>query len=328
MSSDIARVVVFDRFGGPEVLRLEDRVLPPPAPGEVRIRHVSIGVDFVDVYFRTGQHAPPALPSGLGVEAAGVVEAVGEGVDAFVPGDRVAHAGLPLGAYATVRDMPAERLVRLPDDVSFETAAAVMLKGITVHMLLERVHRVAPGDTVLVHAAAGGVGQLMVAWAKARGARVIGTVGSPEKAAIAMAAGLDVAIPRGEDFVAAVRAATDGRGVDHAIDGIGGATLARTLAAMAPFGMVSSIGQVAGPIPPIGVEELGPLRSIALARPSVLGYLRDPAALRVSAEALFAFLRESGTTVAIGRRLPLAAAAQAHRELESGVTHGAVVLVP
>jgi len=157
---------------------------------------------------------------------------------------------------------------------------------------------------------------------------VIGTVGTPEKAAIARSAGLDVAIPRGGDVVAAVRAATGGRGVDHAIDGIGGATLARTLAATAPFGMVSSIGQVAGPIPPIAVDDLGPGRSIALARPSVLGHLRDPAALRASAEALFAFLRASGTTVTIGRRLPLAAVAEAHRELESGATHGAVVLVP
>lgn len=327
MSSDIARVVVFDRFGGPEVLALQERVLPPPMPGEVRVRHVAIGVDFVDVYFRRGLHTPPALPSGLGVEAAGVVEAVGVGVDGFVPGDRVAHAGLPLGAYSTSCNMAAERLVRLPDDVSFETAAAVMLKGITVHMLLERVHRVAAGDTVLVHAAAGGVGQLAVAWAHAKGARVIGTVGTAEKAAIARAAGLDLAIRRGDDFVAAVRSATDGRGVDHAIDGIGGTTLARTLAAVAPFGLVSSIGQVAGPIPPIDVEDLGPQRSIGLVRPSVLGHLRDPVALRSSAEALFAFLRHSPARVEIGCRLPFEAAAEAHRRLEAGATPGAVVLV-
>lgn len=328
MPSDTARIVTFDRFGGPEVLSPHDVAPPPPGPGEVRIRHVAIGVDFVDVYFRTGLYRPPALPAGLGVEAAGVVEAVGDGVTAFSPGDRVAHAGLPLGAYASVRNMPAERLVRLPDDVSFETAAAVMLKGITVHMLFERVHRLRPGDTVLVHAATGGVGQLAVAWARAKGARVIGTVGSEAKAEIARAAGVAHVIRRGEDLVAAVKAATDGRGVDHAIDGIGGTTLAETLAATAPFGVVSSIGQVAGPIPPIAVEDLGPRRSIALARPSVLGHLADPQALAASSAALFAFLRETATAVEIGGRMRLGDAAEAHRALESGRTRGALVLVP
>lgn len=328
MPSDVARVVAFDRFGGPEVLVPREVTLAPPGPGEVRIRHAAIGVDFVDVYFRRGLHAPPSLPAVLGVEGAGVVEAVGAGVSAFAPGDRVAHAGLPLGAYASARNMPAERLVRLPDAVSFETAAAVMLKGITVHMLLERVHRLRPGETVFVHAAAGGIGQILVAWAKAKGARVIGTVGTPAKAEAARANGLDHAILRGEDFVARVRELTGGRGADHAIDGIGGSTLAKTLAATAPFGLVSSIGEVAGPVPPIAVEDLGPKRSIGLARPSVLGHLADPARLAASAEAVFAFLRDHDGIAAIGGRFGLDEAEAAHRALESGTTRGALVLIP
>lgn len=328
MPTEFARVVAFDRFGGAEVLSPRNVALPPPAPGEVRIRHAAIGVDFVDVYFRRGLHRPPSLPAVLGVEGAGVVEAIGDGVTAFAVGDRVAHAGLPLGAYASARNMPVERLVRLPEAISFEAAAAIMLKGITVHMLLERVHRLRPGDTLLVHAAAGGVGQILVAWAKARGARVIGTVGTPAKAEAALANGLDHAVLRGEDFVARVRELTDGRGVDHAIDGIGGTTLAKTLAAVAPFGTVSSIGEVAGPIPPIDVEELGPRRSIALARPSVLGHLADPEALRVSAAAVFAFLAATPSIAAIGGRFRLDDAAAAHRALESGATRGALVLVP
>lgn len=328
MPSDVTRVVAIDRFGDPDVLVPRDVALPPPGPGEVRLRHVAIGVDFVDVYFRRGLHRPPALPAVLGVEGAGIVEAVGAGVTDLSPGDRVAHAGLPLGAYACARNMPAERLVRLPDEVSFETAAAVMLKGITVHMLLERVHRLRSGETVFVHAAAGGVGRLLVAWAKAKGATVIGTVGTPAKAEAALENGLDHAILRGEDFVARVRELTGGRGVDHAIDGIGGTTLAKTLAAVAPFGVVSSIGEVAGPIPPIDAEELGPVRSIALARPSVLGHLREPAELRASAAALFAFLGDHPGAVAIGGRFSLDEAAAAHRALESGATSGALVLVP
>lgn len=328
MSSDRVTVVEFDRFGGPEVLRVREVASAPPAPGEVRIRHEAIGVDFVDVYFRTGLYAPPRMPAVLGVEGAGVVEAVGAGVTGFAPGDRVAHAGLPLGAWASARNMAAERLVRLPDDVSFETAAAAMLKGITVHMLLARVHRVTAGQTVFVHAAAGGVGQLLVGWAKAAGARTIGTVGSPEKAARARAAGLDHAIARGDDFVATVRELTDGRGVDHAIDGIGGSTLARTLSIVAPFGTISSIGQVAGAIPPIAVEELGPRRSITLARPSVLAHLADPGRLAASARALFEFLRDHRPEIVIGERHSLADAATAMRRLESGETVGALILTP
>lgn len=328
MSSDLVTSIAIDRFGGPEVLAVRAAPMPPPGPGEVRVGHVAVGVDFVDVYFREGLYAPPSLPAVLGVEAAGVVEAVGEGVTSVRVGDRVAHAGLPLGAYASAQTLPADRLVILPEDISFETAAAVMLKGITVHMLLERVHRIVAGETVFVHAAAGGVGQLLVAWAKVRGARTIGTVGSPEKAERALSAGLDHAILRSEDFLARVCDLTGGRGVDHAIDGIGGATLARTLATVAPFGVVSSIGQVAGPIPPIAVEELGPRRSIALARPSVLGHLADPARFAASSAALFTFLREHRPSVAIGGRFALTQAAEAHRLLESGATHGALVLEP
>jgi len=324
----MTRIVAIDRIGGPEVLVPRDIELPPPGPGEVRIDQAAVGVNFLDVYHRTGLHAPPPFPAALGVEAAGVVEAIGPGVTELSVGDRVAYAGLPVGAYASARNLPAWRLVRLPAWLSFETAAAVMLKGLTVEMLVDRVHRIAAGDTVFVHAAAGGLGLMLVGWAKHLGATVIGTVGSAEKAELARAHGLDHAIPRGSDFVAEVRRLTGGRGADHAIDGIGGATLAATLDAMAPFGVVSSVGQVAGPIPPIAVEDLGPRRSIALARPSVIGYSADRRLYGSAVAALFAYLEAARPEIVVGHHWPLEAAAEAHRALEAGATTGSIVLVP
>ena len=323
----MTQIVVIDRTGGPEVLVSREVALAPPGPGEVLLRHAAIGVNFVDVYHRTGLYALPPLPAALGVDGAGVVEALGAGVEGVAVGDRVAYA-LPVGAYAAKRLMPSTRLVKLPEAISLETAAAVMLKGITAHMLLHRVHRMRAGETLLLHGAAGGLGLLILGWAKRLDVRVIGVVGTAEKAELARAHGLDLAIERDADFVAAVRDWTAGRGVDHAIDGIGGATLARTLDAMAPFGMVSSIGQVAGAIPPIDPTDLGPRRSIALARPSVFAHASDLAAYRQSAAALFEHLIDGDITVAIGARWPLAAAAEAHRALEAGRTSGSILLVP
>ncbi|HDR9158365.1 TPA: quinone oxidoreductase [Burkholderia vietnamiensis] len=320
-----------DRYGDAGALRRVDAPVAPPGPGEVRIRQTAVGVNFVDIYFRTGAHPLPALPAALGVEAVGVVDAVGPGVDAVVAGQRVAYAGLPNGSYASLRTLPAERVVPVPDGVSDETVAGGLLKGITVYMLLHRVRQVAAGDSVLVHAAAGGVGLLATQWAHALGARVIGTVGSAAKAALVRAHGAQAVVDyRDEDFVAAARAFGGGAGADYAIDGIGGDVLIRTLGAIRPFGMVASIGQVAaiGARQTIDLDELGPARSIALARPSVLGFIaRDVAGYRDAAHAtLERFAR--GMHVEVGARLPLEQAADAHRLLESRQTTGGVVMLP
>lgn len=323
----MAQVIRMHAVGGPEVLVPEEQDPAAPAPGEVRIRQVAAGLNYVDIYHRTGLYALPGLPAVPGVEAAGVVEAIGEGVTGFAPGDRVAYAGLPAGAYATFRCLPADRLVRLPEGIDATAIAGAMLRGLTAHMLLHRVHAVRPGETVLIHAAAGGLGLILAQWAKRLGARVIGTVGSAAKADIALAHGVDHAVPyREEDFVAAVRRLTDGRGADYAIDGIGGETLLRTLDAVRPFGTVASVGQVGGPVRPIEITELGPKRSLALARPSVFAYAADPASYRTGAAAFLAEV-EAGLQLVQGGARPLRDAAAAHRAMEGRETIGTGVLV-
>jgi NADPH2:quinone reductase len=320
--------IVMERTGGAEVLRPRQVELPPPGPGEVRVRHAAIGVNFVDIYHRTGLYPLPALPAVPGVEGAGRVEAVGEGVAGLAVGDRVAYAGLPAGGYAEARNIPAARLVRLPDGISESLAAASMLRGLTAHMLLHRVAPVRPGDTVLIHAAAGGLGLILTQWAKRLGATTIGTVGSDAKAQLALDHGLDHAILyREDDFVAATRALTGGRGVDAAFDGIGGDTLARTLDCVRPFGMVASIGQAGGPLAPLSLSEIGPRRSLSLSRPSVFAYANDPVSYAEGAAALFAVLA-GGLDVTVGAEYPLADAADAHRLLEGGRSVGSLLLVP
>ncbi|SDH89475.1 quinone oxidoreductase family protein [Paraburkholderia phenazinium] len=318
-----------EAYGDASALRMFEQEVPPPAPGEVQIRQSAVGVNFVDIYFRSGLHRLPQLPGVLGVEAAGVVAALGAGVSGWQVGERVAYAGLPSGSYTNLRNVPAQSLVRLPSAVSEETAAAALLRGATSYMLLHRVRETKPGDTVLVHAAAGGLGLILVQWAKALGARVIGTVGTPAKAALARAHGLDQAVLyRDEDFVEAAREFGGGAGVDFAVDGIGGATLRRTLGAVKPFGMVASIGAAEGAIEPIALDEIGPARSIALARPSVLGMIkRDIGAYQLAAQQVFERI-EAGLHVEVGERLPLNEAAQAHRQMESGQTTGSVILIP
>ncbi|KVZ92216.1 quinone oxidoreductase family protein [Burkholderia ubonensis] len=320
-----------DRHGDADVLRRVEAPVAPPGPDEVRIRQTAVGVNFVDIYFRSGAHPLPALPGVLGVEAAGVIDAVGPGVTGLEPGQRVAYAGLPTGSYATARTLPAARVLPIPDGVSDDAAAAGLLKGITAYMLLHKVRTVGAGDSVLVHAAAGGVGLLVTQWASALGARVIGTVGSAAKAALVRACGAEAAVAyRDDDFVAAARAFGGCAGVDYAIDGIGGDVLTRTLGAVKPFGMVASIGQVAavGARQTIDLDELGPARSIALARPSVLGFIaRDVDGYREAARVTLERLA-GGMHVEIGARLPLGQAADAHRMLEARATTGAVVLVP
>lgn len=318
-------VVQMERVGGPEVLRLADVALTSPGPGEIQVRHTAIGVNFVDIYFRNGLYQAPSLPVPLGVEAAGIVEAVGEGVIGFAPGERVGYAGLPLGGYAEFRNVPATRLLKLPEAISSRLAAASLLRGLTAHMLLHRVFPLKPGQTVLIHAAAGGLGLILTQWAKKLGAITIGTAGSEEKAAVALAHGLDHAILyRETDFVAAVRDLTGGQGVNFAIDGIGGDTLAKTISTLRPFGIVASVGQAGGPIPPVDVHAL---RCVSLARPSVLTYVSDLQAYRDGASALFITLNE-GLKVEIGAEYPLKDAAKAQAALEEGKTTGSVLLVP
>lgn len=320
-------VVRMTGIGGVENLepaRIRDE---EPAAGTVRIRHVAIGVNFIDIYHRIGLYPLP-LPAVPGVEGAGVVEAIGDNVTGLAIGDRVAYAGAPVGAYAQLRTIPAARLIRLPEDIAFRDAAASMLKGLTAHMLLTRTWPVKAGDTLLVHGAAGGLGSMLVRWAKHLGATVIGTTGSREKAKIALGYGADhVIVGRNADLAAEVASLTDGLGVDYAIDGIGGAMLARSLACTRRFGMVASIGQAAGPIPPLAVEEIGPIRSLSLARPSVMAYAADATLYPQAAAALLEVMRK-GITAGIGGEYPLADAAQAQADLESGRTTGSLLLVP
>lgn len=315
-------------YGDRTQLKPEMIALPPPGPGEVRIRQVAIGVNFVDVYHRTGLYRLPALPSTLGAEGAGVIEALGPGVTGLMEGQRIAYAGAPVGSYATVRNLPSERAVPLPDAVSFDAAAGALLRGITAHMLFAYVRPLRAGDTILVHAAAGGLGLVLVQWAKAMGARVVGTVGSNGKAELARAHGLDEALLyRQQDFVAAARVFGGGDGVDFAIDGIGGETLIKTLDAVRPYGMVASIGQVAGDIGRIDPNDIGPYRSIAFSRPGVFRFMSDIGRYREGAQETLRRL-EQGLQVKIGHELPLSQAAEAHRLIESGQTMGSVLLRP
>lgn len=314
--------------GGVEQLQVVSCEPQVPGPGQVRIRHAAIGVNFLDIYHRSGLYPLAPLPAVLGAEGAGTVEAVGEGVAGLAVGDRIAYAGAPVGAYAATRLLPWERAILLPEDISLRVAAASMLRGLTAHMLLTRTYPVGANSTVLIHAAAGGLGAMLVRWSRYLGATVIGTAGSAEKAHIATMHGADhVIVGRGADIVAGVAALTGGRGVDFAIDGIGGAMLLKTLACVRAFGTVASIGQAAGPIPPVSVEQLGPRRSLSLARPSVMAYSADPHTYAAASAALIAMM-QAGVVADIGGEYALADAARAHADLEAGRTSGSLLLIP
>ncbi|KGJ02918.1 NADPH2:quinone reductase [Paracoccus halophilus] len=320
-------VVLMTGVGGVEKLEVSQISSEQPGPGMVRIRNLAIGVNFIDIYHRTGLY-PLSLPATLGVEAAGVVEALGEGVTGFSIGDRVAYAGAPVGAYATARSLPVSRLIKLPDGIEFRSAAASMLKGLTAHMLLTRTYAVERGTTILIHGAAGGLGSILVRWAKHIGATVIGTAGSEGKADIARSYGADhIIVGRNADLVSEVGSLTQGVGVDFAVDGIGGDTLLRSLACTRRFGTVASIGQAAGPIPSLAVEDIGPIRSLSLARPSVMAYAADLPAYHRAAEALLEMMQK-GVCAEIGGEYPLADAAQAQSDLEAGRTTGSLLLIP
>lgn len=314
--------------GEPDVLRWETVEVPPLASGEVRVRHTAIGLNFIDTYHRSGLY-PVALPTVLGSEAAGVVEAVGPAVTGFAKGDRVAYGTGPLGAYAEARNVPAAHLVKVPEGVDDKTAAAVMLKGMTAQYLVRRTHRVAPGDTILVHAAAGGVGLLLCQWAKHLGATVIGTAGSADKAALARAHGYDhVILYREEDFVARVRALTGGAGVAVVYDGVGKDTFMGSLDCLRPLGTMVSYGNASGPVPAIEPLLLAQKGSLFLTRPTLMHYTATRADLLAAAAELFEVVEQGVVRVEVNQTYPLAEAARAHRDLESRRTTGSTVLLP
>ncbi|QND82472.1 Quinone oxidoreductase [Chromobacterium vaccinii] len=324
----MSQAIVFTETGGPEVLRLQNAEISPPGPGQARVRHTAIGVNFIDTYQRSGLYPLP-LPSGLGSEAAGVVEAVGEGVAGLAPGDRVAYAGGPLGAYSTERLIAAEHLVKLPDGVSDETAACAMLQGMTVEYLVQRTFPVQPGQTVLWHAAAGGVGQIALQWLSAMGVHVIATVGSEAKAEIARGLGAaHVILYREEDVAARVREITGGKGVPVAFDSVGKDTFEASLNSLSPRGMMVTFGNASGPVPALAPLELTKRGSLFLTRPRLGDYISTRAELEASSAALFRRLRDGTVKLAPSHRYPLAEAAQAHRDLEACRTTGSVILLP
>ncbi len=315
--------------GGPEVLTWDEVEVGAPGPGEVRLEQSAVGLNFIDVYHRTGLYPLADMPAVIGMEGAGQVEAVGAGVDDFKPGDRVAYAGLPPGAYAEARLIPAHRLVKLPDAISDRQAAAMMLQGMTVQYLIRRTYRVAKGDTVLFHAAAGGVGLIACQWLKHLGATVIGTVGSEEKAALAEAHGCEHTINyRQENFVERVREITDGQGVPVVYDSIGKDTFEGSLDCLRPLGMFVGFGNASGPVPPFDMGVLARKGSLFLTRPTLMTYTAERADLVATANELFDVVLSDAVKIEINQTYALAEAAQAHRDLESRKTTGSTVLLP
>jgi len=324
----MAKAIRFHATGGPEVLRYEDVEVGEPKDGEARVRQTAIGVNFIDTYHRTGLYPLP-LPSGLGVEGAGVVEAVGKGVAHVKRGDRVAYAGGAPGGYAEVRVMAAERLVRLPEGIADRQAAGAMLKGLTVQYLTRRTYPVKAGETVLLHAAAGGVGLIACQWLKALGATVIGTVGSDEKAKLARANGCDHAIVyTREDFVKRVRELTGGAGVPVVYDAVGKSTFQGSLDCLRPRGLLVTFGNASGPVPPLDLLQLSQKGSLFVTRPTLAHYTANRQELEAAAGELFGVMQSGKVKIEVTATYPLAEAARAHRDLEARKTTGSLVLLP
>ncbi len=325
------KAIQIQAFGGPEVLQLADVAVGEPGPGEVRIRHQACGINYIDVYQRTGLY-PNALPLVLGMEGAGTVEAVGEGVQHLQAGDRVAYASQPPGAYSEARVMPAKCVVRLPDGIDFEQGAAMMLKGLTVQYLLRKTQPqggLNPGDFILFHAAAGGVGLIACQWARALSLQLIGTAGSDEKCALAREYGATHAINyRREDFVARVKEITGGRGVKAVYDSIGQDTFERSLDCLQPFGLMASFGNASGPVPPFNTGLLAAKGSLYLTRPTLFSHLATRESTQAMADDLFCMVGSGKVKIHVEQRYALAEAAQAHRDLESRKTTGSSVLIP
>jgi NADPH2:quinone reductase len=323
----MVKAIRIHETGGPEVLRYEDVDLPAPGPGEAQIIQRAVGVNFIDIYFRTGLYPSPSLPFIPGNEGAGEVVAVGPGVETFKPGDRVAYAGT-IGAYAQARNIETKFLARLPERISYETAAAMMLKGLTAEYLLFRSYKVQPGDTVLIHAAAGGVGLILCQWAKALGAFVIGTAGSADKAKLAREAGADeVILYRKEDFAARVREITGGALCHAVYDGVGKDTFPASLDCLRPFGTFVSFGNASGPVPPFNLGLLSP-KALFATRPSLFAFIAEEARLREMAARLFAAVESGAVEIPVHATRPLAEAEEVHRALEGRATTGATVLIP
>ena len=328
MSVIQSKAIKMMQVGGPEVLQWVDIDVAAPGPDEVRVVHEAIGLNFIDVYFRKGVYPQP-LPGWLGMGAAGVIESVGSNVKHVKAGDRVAYAGKPAGAYSQVRVMPAEILVKLPDAISFEMGAAMMLQGLTVNYLLTDSYQVKAGDTVLFHAAAGGVGLIAMQWLKLLGATVIGTVGSEEKAALAKSYGCDHTILyTKEDFVARTKELTNGKGVNVVYDSIGKDTFMQSLDCIKPRGMMVTYGNASGPVPPIDVGILGVKGSLKLTRPTVMTYAHDRSLLEPMSADLFDKVINGKIKIEINQRYQLQDAAQAHRDLEDRKTTGSTIFLP
>jgi NADPH2:quinone reductase len=324
----MSKAIRMTRTGGPEVMEYVDVEVGAPGPGEATVRHEAIGVNFIDVYFRTGLYPQP-LPAGLGMEGAGVVEAVGEGVTEVKPGDRVVYAGRPNGAYAQVRNMPSAQLVVLPEKIDFETGAAMMLQGLTVQYLLHRTVALKAGDTVLFHAAAGGVGLIACQWAKVLGVNLIGTVGSEEKAALAIENGAAHVINYNkENFTERVREITGGKGVSVVYDSIGKDTFFGSLDCLSPRGTMVSFGNASGPVPPFSLNELQSRGSLYVTRPTLMAYAAQREDLEAMAKSLFGVVSSGEVTIAVKQRYNLADVGQAHIDLESRKTTGSSILLP
>ena len=327
----MTKAIQIQQYGGPEAMQLVDVEVGAPGPGEVRIRHHACGLNFIDVYQRTGLYANP-LPLTLGMEGAGVIEAVGEGVTHLKAGDRAAYASTPPGSYSEVRVMPAKTVCKLPEGIAFDTAAGMMLKGLTAQYLLKKtrpVEGLQPGDFVLFHAAAGGVGLIACQWARALGLQLIGTAGSAAKCALALEHGAAHAIDYSkEDFVARVKAITGGKGVKVVYDSVGKDTFDKSLDCLRPFGLMASFGNASGPVPPFAPGMLGPKGSLYLTRQTLFTHIATREATQAMADDLFAVVQSGAVKIRIDQRYPLADVAQAHRDLEARKTTGSTVLMP
>ena len=324
----MVKAIRMSRSGGPEVMEYVDVEVGEPGPGEVRIRQAAIGLNYIDVYFRTGAY-PQEFPAGLGMEGAGTIEAVGAGVTHVKVGDRVAYASRPTGAYAEARIMPAAVLVRLPDAISFETGAAMMLQGLTVQYLFRRTFPLKGGETILFHAAAGGVGLIACQWARALGVTMIGTVGSDEKAALAKSHGcLHTINYNTENFVERVKEITAGKGVPVVYDSIGKDTFIGSLDCLSPLGLLVSYGSASGPVPPFGLNELASRGSLFVTRPTLFTYAAKRDDLEAMAAELFGMVESGKVKIEINQRYALKDVAQAHRDLEDRKTTGSTILLP
>ena len=331
--TETGKAIRVHEYGGPASVRLDDIPIGAPRPGEVRVRHTAIGVNFADIHGTTGRYPFPSLPHVLGAEAAGVVEAVGPGVGYLKPGDRIAYSSggpsLPRGAYCEARTIEADRMILIPDEIGDETTAAMTTKGLTAHYLIHDVFPVKAGDTIVVHAAAGGVGQILCQWAAHKGARVIGVVGSPEKAEIAASRGCHHPLVRGRDDIPArVRALTGGEGVPVVFDSVGAATFEASLACLRPKGLLASFGSASGPVPPLDLFRLNQMGSLFVTSAAFHVHLANREVVLARARDLIGAVVSGAVRIDVARRYPLAEAGRALTEIESGTTTGIGVLIP